>query len=196
MATPRPTRTSRRCLPPPQAYAPPCQPISPLSAAFRRRFAVTIPTNGIITASGALLASVGILHSANYHNPYVDSWNVAIQQDLPMQFNAQLSYVANHGTHLGVGQNINLASALNEGSAGYPLNIAFGKTASVTEDFLGYSTNYQSLQAQLNRHFTGDLGVTTSFTWGKGLNYAHGRRRRRCPSLLARSAPQLCADRL
>ena len=91
-----------------------------------------------------------------------------------MQFNMQLSYVGNHGTRMGVGQNINLASALNLGSAGYPLNIAFGKTASVTEDFLGYSTNYSSLQAQLNRHFTGDLGVTTSFTWGKGLNYATG----------------------
>ena len=58
-----------------------------------------------------------------------------------MQFNMQLSYVGNHGTRMGVGQNINLASQLNQGSAGYPLNIAFGKTASVTEDFLGYSTN-------------------------------------------------------
>lgn len=141
---------------------------------FPAPVAVTIPTNGIITASGALLASSEFYIPANYHNPYVDSWNVAIQQDLPMQFNAQLSYVANHGSHLGVGQNINLASALNEGSAGYPLNVAFGKTASVTEDFLGYSSNYQSLQAQLNRHFTGDLGVTTSFTWGKGLDYATG----------------------
>jgi len=75
---------------------------------------------------------------------------------------------------MGVGQNINLASALNLGSAGYPLNIAFGKAASVTEECVGFSTNYSSLQAELNRHFTGNLGVTTSFTWGKGLNYATG----------------------
>ena len=141
---------------------------------FPAPVAVTIPSNGIITASGSLLAQSEFYIPLNYHNPYVDSWNVAIQQALPMQFNAQLSYVGNHGTRMGVGQNINLAPALNLGSAGYPLNIAFGKTASVTEDFLGFSTNYSSLQAELNRHFSGNLGVTTSFTWGKGLNYASG----------------------
>ena len=54
----------------------------------------------------------------NYHNPYVSSWNVAVQQALPMQFNTQLSYVGNHGTRMGVGQNINLANALNLGAAG------------------------------------------------------------------------------
>jgi hypothetical protein len=136
---------------------------------------VPIPSNGIITANTPqLLAQAEFYIPLNYHNPYVDSWNVAIQQDLPMQFNAQLSYVGNHGTRMGVGQNINLASALNQGSAGYPLDIAFGKSASVTEDFLGYSSNYDSLQAELNRHFSGDLGVTTSFTWGKGLDYATG----------------------
>jgi hypothetical protein len=136
---------------------------------------VAIPSNGIITANTPqLLAQAEFYIPLNYHNPYVDSWNVAIQQALPMQWNMQLSYVGNHGTRLGVGQNINLAPALNLGSAGYPLKIAFGKTASVTEDFLGYSTNYSSLQAQLNRHFSGNLGATTSFTWGKGLDYATG----------------------
>jgi len=37
--------------------------------------------------------------------------------------------------------------------------------------FLGFSSNYQSLQVQLNRRFNGGLGVITSFTWGKGLGY-------------------------
>ncbi len=141
---------------------------------FPAPVAVTIPSNGIIPATGSLLAQSEFYIPLNYHNPYVDSWNFTIQQALPMGWNTQLGYVGNHGTKLGVGQNINLANALNLGSAGYPLNIAFGKTASVTQDFLGFSTNYDSLQAELNRHFTGDLGVTTSFTWGKGLDYATG----------------------
>lgn len=136
---------------------------------------VTVPTNGIIQANTPqLLAQAEFYIPANYYNPYVASWNVALQQALPMQFNMQLSYVANHGTHEGVQQNINLAPALNEGAAGYPLNIAFKKTAAVNEAFLGYSSNYQSLQVQLNRHFSGNLGVTTSFTWGKALDYATG----------------------
>ena len=45
----------------------------------------------------------------------MESWNIAVQQDLPMQFNVQLSYVANHGTRQGVGQNINLASGAEPG---------------------------------------------------------------------------------
>ena len=136
---------------------------------------VTIPTNGIITANTPqLLAQQEFYIPLTYHNPYVDSWNVAVQQALPMQFNMQLNYVANHGTHIGSIQNINLAPGLNEGAGGYPLNVAFGKTAAVDEALLGYSSNYQSLQAQLNRHFGGSLGVTTSFTWGKGLGYQTG----------------------
>jgi hypothetical protein len=144
---------------------------------FPAPIAVTIPSNGIIqiaSGSNTLNSASEFYIPANYHNPYVSSWNIALQQALPMQFNMQLSYVGNHGTHQGVGQNINLANALNLGSAGYPLFQAFGKSASVTEDFLGYSSNYSSLQAELNRHFTGNLGVTTSFTWGKGLDYATG----------------------
>jgi len=147
------------------------------SCGFPAPVSVAIPSNGIIqipSGSNTLNAASEFYIPLNYHNPYVDSWNVTVQRALPMQWNTQLSYVGNHGTRMGVGQNINLANALNLGSAGYPLNIAFGKTASVTEDFLGFSTNYSSLQAQLNRHFTGDLGVTTSFTWGLGKNYASG----------------------
>lgn len=114
--------------------------------------------------------------------------DVAIQQALPKQFNVQLSYVGNHGTRMGVGQNINDSRTLNLGASctsktnptycstpqGVPLYEAVGKTASVSEFFLGYSSNYDSLQAELNRHFSGNLGVTTSFTWGNGMDNATG----------------------
>ena len=82
-----------------------------------------------------------------------------------------VGYVANHGVHIGVAQNINLAPALGLGAAGYPENIAFKRTAATNVYFLGYSSNYQSLQLQLNRRFADGLGVVTSFTWGKGLGY-------------------------
>lgn len=136
---------------------------------------VAIPANGVISANTPqLLAQQEFYIPLNFQNPYVDSWNVALQQALPKGFNMQLSYVGNHGTRIGVNQNINLPSALNQGAAGDPFNIAFKKTAAVQQAFLGYSSNYESLQAQLNRHFTGNLGVTTSFTWGKGLGYQTG----------------------
>ena len=80
---------------------------------------VTIPSNGVIVANTPqLLAQAEFIIPLNYHNPYVDSWNIALQQDLGMGWNAQLNYVANHGTRIGVGQNINLGTALNQGAAG------------------------------------------------------------------------------
>ncbi len=142
-------------------------------AGFPAPVPVVIPSNGIldVTSSSFLLKQSYVEIPKNYHNPYVESWNVAIQQALPGQFSLQLSYVANHGVHIGSSQNVNLAPALGLGTAGYPENIAFGRTAATNVYFVGYSSNYQSLQAQLNRRFANSLGMLTSFTWGKGLGY-------------------------
>jgi hypothetical protein len=133
---------------------------------------IVIPSNGIIPVNTPYLRSQAYFEiPKDYHNPYVESWNVAVQQALPQQWTLQLAYVANHGVHIGSSQNINLPSALGLGAAGQPENIAFGRTANTTVYFLGFSSNYQSLQVQLNRRFNGSLGVLTSFTWGKGLGY-------------------------
>ena len=141
-------------------------------AGFPAPSPIVIPSNGIISASTPYLRSQAyFVIPKNYHNPYVESWNVAVQQSLPLQWTFQLGYVANHGVHIGASQNINLPSALGLGAAGQPENIAFGRTANTTVYFLGFSSNYQSLQLQLNRRFNGGLGVITSFTWGKGLGY-------------------------
>jgi hypothetical protein len=145
-------------------------------AGFPAPVPVDVPSNGIldVTSSKSLLSQSYVEIPKSYHNPYVESWNVAVQQALPGQFSFQLSYVANHGVHIGSSQNINLAPALGLGSAGYPENIAFGRTAATNVYFVGYSSNYQSLQAQLNRRFANSLGMITSFTWGKGLGYQTG----------------------
>jgi hypothetical protein len=142
---------------------------------------VPIPANGIIAANTAqLISQAYTVIPQTYRNPYVESWNVAVQQDLPGQFNAQLSYVANHGTRNSVYQNVNLPSALNQGAAGdaeyncVGCPVGMNRTATTNVYFYGFSSNYYSLQAELNRRFTGNLGVTTSFTWGKGFGYMNG----------------------
>jgi hypothetical protein len=137
-------------------------------AGFPPPVTIPIPDNGIISPAPAQAFTV---IPKDYHNPYVESWNVAVQQSLPQQFTMQISYVANHGVHIGSAQNINLPPALGLGTAGEPEYIAFKRSAATTVYFLGFSSNYQSLQMQLNRRFAKSLGVITSFTWGKGLGY-------------------------
>jgi hypothetical protein len=117
----------------------------------------------------------------NFKNAYVSSWNAVVQQAMPGDATLQIAYVANHGTRIDVSQNINLPTIYGEGAAYDPLNHAsdgvtttFGKTASVTEFFLGYSTNYQSLQVEYKRRFSKGLSYGSVFTWGKAENYQTG----------------------
>ncbi len=144
--------------------------ITPITfqAGFPAPTEINVPRNGIITNAPAQAYNV---IPKDYHNPYVESWNVAVQQALPQQFTMQVAYVANHGVHIGSSQNINLPPALGLGNAGDPEYVAFKRSAATNVYFLGFSSNYQSLQLQLNRRFAKSLGVTTSFTWGKGLGY-------------------------
>ncbi|HTD57147.1 MAG TPA: hypothetical protein VK670_17280, partial [Silvibacterium sp.] len=145
-------------------------------AGFPAPVPIVVPSNGIIdvTSSKTTLSQSYVVIPKNYYNPYVESWNLAVQQALPGQFSFTLAYVGNHGVHIGSAQNVNLPSALGLGNAGDPENIAFKRTAATNVYFLGFSSNFNSLQAQLNRRFSNGLGVITSFTWGKGLGYQTG----------------------
>ena len=142
--------------------------VATFQAGFPAPVPIAIPSNGLLAAP---LNQSEIVIPLNYHNPYVESFNVAVQQAFPGQLSLQVAYVGNHGVHMPAAQNINNPTTLGTGVAGEPLNIAFGKTAAVNEYFLGFSSNYQSLQTQLTRRPYKGLSFTTAFTWSKALNY-------------------------
>ncbi|HXS98462.1 MAG TPA: carboxypeptidase regulatory-like domain-containing protein [Candidatus Limnocylindrales bacterium] len=138
---------------------------------------VTIPSNGIIPATGSLISQSFDLINLNFKNPYTETWNIAVQRSLPGHWVADLAYVGVHGVDTVANINVNnpmSASQLGLGNAAEPLNILYGKTASVTLRWAGYSSSYNSLQAKLNRRFANDLIVSTSFTYGKAMNYQTG----------------------
>ncbi len=137
---------------------------------------VAFGTDGTLTESAAngTIGLGNLFIPLNFKNAYVSSWNAAIQQALPRDMSLQVAYVANHGTRIDVAQNINQPTVYGQSNAYDPLKLAFGKTASVTEYFLGFSTNYQSLQVQLSRRFTHGLAFSSALTWGKAQNYQTG----------------------
>jgi hypothetical protein len=150
-------------------------------AGFPAPVAVPIPTNGIIpVAAGSTLASSAFSYiPSNYHNPYIHTFNLAIQQALPQNFSLTIAFVGNHGSRISTGQNINLPSVFGGGNATLPDYAAvdpntgaqYKRTAATNQYYLGNSTNYEALQLQLNRRFTKGLSSTSAFTWGKGLGY-------------------------
>ena len=147
-------------------------------AGFPAPVPIPVPSNGIIPTNTPTLAAQQYFYvPLDYKNPYVESWNVAVQQALPYNMSFQVAYVANHGVNMGSNLDINNPSYYGAGTtskpeyncAGCPSNVH--RTASTQMIFKGFSSNYQSLQTQLNKRFSNGLAFTTAFTWGKGLNY-------------------------
>ncbi len=149
--------------------------VATFQAGFPAPVPVAIPSNGIIAANTPFLTSqVYTYIPQNYKNPYASSWNVALQQAWPYDFSSQLAYVANHGTDMSGAQNINLPSTYGGGASSDPEYAPFKRTAATNEYFLGFSSNYQSLQASLTKRFSRGLSLTSAFTWGKALGYISG----------------------
>jgi hypothetical protein len=127
-----------------------------------------IPSTGILPAP---ISQAYYTLNTNFKNPYVESWNVALQQALPYQFVLTGSYVANHGVDSVSQYNLNAATVAGLGNAGLPQYAAFKRTAATTLLFGPFSSMYNSLQVKLDRRFTSGLMVTTSYTYGKGMAF-------------------------
>ena len=126
------------------------------------------------SAANGTIGLANLYIPLNFRNAYVTSWNAVVQQALPGDMALQIAYVANHGTRIDVAQNINQPRVYGQTAAFDPFNVAFGKTAAVTEYFLGFSTNYESLQVELKKRFNKGVGFTSAATWGKAQNYQTG----------------------
>ena len=152
------------------------QPVT-FQSGFPAPVPVTLPTSGVyqIDASNSLLNNQTYIYiPQDYHNPYVYSYNLMVQQALPSNFSLQIGYVGNHGARIGAANNINLPDRLNCGTNCFPLYQKFQRSAGVTQQFIGFSSNYSSLQATLARRFTNGFSSSSSYTWGKGLGYVNG----------------------
>ncbi|GAC1662214.1 MAG: hypothetical protein NVS9B4_15590 [Candidatus Acidiferrum sp.] len=138
----------------------------------------TVPSNGIIPANTPLLISQSyVVIPKNFRNPYVESWNLAVQRALPHQFTLDAAYVGNHGVDIATQYNLNAATVPGIGAAGRPLFnkycIPVGakqvcRSADTTEYFVGTSNNYNALQVKLD-HRSPNLLITTAYTYSKAL---------------------------
>ena len=133
-----------------------------------------IPSNGIIVANTTQLLSLAIAGSVplDYREGYIQSWNFAVQRQLPKNFTLEATYVGNHTVRAPVTYNLNASMTFNSGAAGRPLYQKFGKNTDVLLRYAGYSNNYNSLQVKLDRRFSGGFLMTSAYTYGKALGYS------------------------
>jgi Carboxypeptidase regulatory-like domain/TonB dependent receptor len=132
----------------------------------------SIPSTGIIT--NPTVGSAYFVVNQNFKNPYVESWNAAIQQSLPWRFVLDLAYVGSHSVDTVVNYNLNAATVVGLGNAGQPEFNSFMRTASTNLLFAGYSSSYHALQVKFDRRFSGGFATTTAYTFGKGMGFQTG----------------------
>jgi len=139
-----------------------------------------VPPDGVITSASSKAAATVLKNSnlfvvnPNFKNPYVESWNLAVQQSLPWRFTLDVAYVGNHGVDTVANYNLNSGTIAGAGNAGLPEFPTFGRTASTNLLFAGFSSSYHALQVKFDRKFTGGLSTTTAYTFGKGMGFQQG----------------------
>jgi hypothetical protein len=130
---------------------------------------VAVPANGIIT--NAPTSSNWNVVNPNYKDPYVMSYNLALQQDFGHGWVADFMYVGNEGRHVPAYYNINAGLVAGAGSAGQPEHATFGRTA--TTNIMAYGTNsdYNGLQVKVAHRFQNGLSWTSGFAFQKAMGY-------------------------
>ncbi len=108
--------------------------------------------------------------------PYVQQYNFGIQRELPADFVLDLSYIGNRGLKLPAFRNLN-PNTYTFNSQGAPVvglreldSLGLRGDIQILEN-LGIS-NYNSLQARLERRFSNGLTLLASYTYGKALTDA------------------------
>ncbi len=102
---------------------------------------------------------------------YVLQWNLQVQRALGKGFVTKVAYVANGGRNLDTTFNYNQPFPGPGGPAPRrPLRDIAPNVVNVT--YLGTDgrSNYNSLQASLERRFAGGLGLLTSYTWSHAID--------------------------
>ncbi len=130
-------------------------------------------------ASGATLGAGTVDH--NFKNPYVQSYNLNVQQQLSPSMALMVGYFGSKATHLR--QNINLNQPFYDGTAvghqslpfpsispSSPIAPGLPLGASLIEITSRANSNYNALWLTLTRHFASGLQFSGTYTWSHSLD--------------------------
>jgi hypothetical protein len=109
-----------------------------------------------------------LAYQRNFRTPYLQQWNVGIQQQLGKSRVLEVAYVGSKGTDLLTARDINQAQPNPQPVNPRP-NPAFGDI-----DYLESAANsvYHSLQARFQQRLTAGLSALASYTWSKSIDDA------------------------
>jgi hypothetical protein len=131
----------------------------------------TLPTSTLNT-SGPAPNGIYFFSPARVRTPYVQMYDFDVQADLTHGAMLDLAYVGNNGRELPYTLDVNSA-APGTGTAGMPF-APYGITSPVFERGTGFTSNYNSLQASLNKRFSQGIAFVAAYTWSRALDRGAG----------------------
>ncbi|MGH9657885.1 MAG: TonB-dependent receptor domain-containing protein, partial [Bryobacteraceae bacterium] len=139
-----------------------------LARGFPAPTPAVIPDNGIIVNAPDFVYNV---INKEFREPYVQSWNLAVQRALPYNFSVDVAYVANHGVAQPANFNLNAAPVLGLDVQGQPLVRPFNRRSNTNLRYRGFSSSYNSMQVKIDKRFSGGMLVNGHYTWSKALGH-------------------------
>jgi Carboxypeptidase regulatory-like domain len=143
--------------------------VATFQAGFPPATPAVIPSNGIIATPDP--SQVYFQVNPHFREPYVESWNLAVQRTLPYDFVLDVAYVGNHGVDQPANYNLNASTTIGADVQGQPEYLTFARKANTELRYVGYSSMYNGLQLKLDKRFSGGFGMTTAYTFSKALGY-------------------------
>lgn len=113
----------------------------------------------------------------NFDNPYVQEWNLNIEQRLSNSLGLTVAYVGSEGTHLRVAENLNQFELVSGAlvrpfptlSPDSPIR-AGSKIGNIVEAASPGTSNYEGLWVTVNKRFSNGLQFLTSYTFSKSID--------------------------
>jgi hypothetical protein len=105
---------------------------------------------------------------------YVQHWNAGLQRQLAHTLMVELDYVGNHGAKLSYDGNFNNAMPGPGvvGSSTHPR--PYSQYSALSLSTTSATSNYNALQAKMEKRFSGGLQFLTSYTWAHEIDLGSG----------------------
>ncbi|WP_263378057.1 TonB-dependent receptor [Granulicella paludicola] len=119
------------------------------------------------SAQGSLLGNISdSATDPNFRNPYVQQFNLTVEENVGFETDLRLSYIGTRGVKLPYANNIDqspLGTVFNQPTSNYPdfYSVYFFRNG-------GYE-NYNAFSGELSRTFRHGLSYDVSLTWAKNL---------------------------
>lgn len=126
--------------------------------------------NGTAAPTPVTPSNITVTGTPTFKVPSYQDYNVSVQHELMRNTVLEVGYVGTKGTHLLGDMDLNqptLAARLANPNSDANALVPYAGYAAIISRNPIFTSNYNSLQASLNRRFTNGLTLGASYTWSK-----------------------------